>query len=309
MIDVSHQSSNARTIPILVGIVIVLALVTSLTGLFWQGGDAPTSFTTIHGATVEIHGSGIYRYDSITRAEANRGADVVTLAIALPLLILSLVLFRRGSMRGTLMLFGSLVWFLYLSTSLALGAAYNELFLVYVALMSASLFAFVLVFRSIDLHEFGMHFSGVPQRGLAIFMMLAGVVTLVIWLEAPLLSLARGEAPPILEQSTTLITHALDLAIIFPAAVLAGWLILRGNPLGYVMSTPLLVLLALLAPMITLQTIFQVQAGVEIPLGVAIGPIGGFLVFALVAIWFVIRLLGSIPGDSLADSGTQPAHV
>jgi hypothetical protein len=51
-----------------------------------------------------------------------------------------------------LVLTGALTWFLYVGASYALGAvAYNNLFLIYVALFSASLFAFVLALTSIDI--------------------------------------------------------------------------------------------------------------------------------------------------------------
>ncbi len=292
--DASDDSSIGaiRTLSALSGVIVVLALITALTGLLWQGGGAPESFTSIHGEVIDIYGSGIYRNDSVIRATANKGADAVTLALALPLLVVSLVLVRRRSLRGRLLLFGVLVWFLYNSASLALGTGFNELFLVYVGLMSASLFAFVLAFRSIRPEELARQLgSGPPRRGLTIFMFLIGLVTLVVWLEAPLTSLIRNQPPGVLEHSTTLITHAIDLAIILPAAILAGLLILRRDPLGYVMSIPLLFIVSLLAPMITLQTLFQLDAGVDIPVGMMIGPIGGFMAIGVIAIWLLVTLL------------------
>jgi hypothetical protein len=44
------------------------------------------------------------------------------------------VLYRRGSLRGRLLLIGILTYFLYVYASIAFGAAYNALFLVYVGL-------------------------------------------------------------------------------------------------------------------------------------------------------------------------------
>lgn len=45
---------------------------------------------------------------------------------------------------------GALAYFLYVYATLALNAAYNDLFLVYVALFSASFFALAAVVASID---------------------------------------------------------------------------------------------------------------------------------------------------------------
>jgi len=42
-----------------------------------------------------------------------------------------MILYQRGSMGGQLLLTGTLGYFLYLYASMALGAAYNRLFVVY----------------------------------------------------------------------------------------------------------------------------------------------------------------------------------
>jgi hypothetical protein len=279
----------------LAGLIVALSLVAATAGLVWRGGDAPATFTTIHGETVELHGEGLYRYDSIFKAGANRGADLLTLVAGIPLLIVTTMPYRRGSLRGALLFLGSIVWFLYLYGSLALGTSYNNFFLIYVVLFSASLFAFIIAFQSIDRRSLPAHVtSRVPRRGLALFMIVSGLVTLGVWLVEPLTALVQDEPPGLLEHSTTLVTHALDLAIIVPAALLAGYLILRHDPLGYLIAFSLIVLEILLAPMIILQTLFQLSAGVTFTTGEMVGPIGGFLVIALIAIWFLVALLRGI---------------
>ena len=85
-----------------------------------------------------IHGEGLYRYDSLFTGAGNRGVDAVTLLLGVPLLLLALDRYRRGSARGALLLLACLGYFAYVFTSMAFGVAWNELFLVYVALLSAS---------------------------------------------------------------------------------------------------------------------------------------------------------------------------
>ena len=73
--------------------------------------------------------------------------------------------YRRGSLRGALLLTGTLGYFLYVYASMALGTVvYNELFLAYVVLFSASLFAFVLALTGID-HGDGRTVLGRTTRG------------------------------------------------------------------------------------------------------------------------------------------------
>ena len=67
----------------------VAAGVGSLLGLF--GSAHPVSFTTVRGEVVDLFGAGLYRYDSVFSGAGNRGTDVVTLVIALPLLALSVL--------------------------------------------------------------------------------------------------------------------------------------------------------------------------------------------------------------------------
>jgi hypothetical protein len=210
-----------------------------------------------------------------------------------------------------LLLVGTLVYFLYVYASLALNAAYNNLFLVYVALFSASLLAVVLASTSIDLVALQAHFRpSLPRRSPALFMFASGLVTLLIWL-APLLSaLFQGQPPELLGSSTTMVTDALDLGIITPATIISGVLILRRAPLGYLIACALLVLEILLAPMIAAQMISQVISEVTFSTGQMVGPIAGFSILALAAAVVTAALLRSISDSAQVQAiPLQPAHT
>jgi hypothetical protein len=278
-------------------LIAVLAAVAAGAGLFYDTSGSSYEATSVRGETVELHGRGLYHYDSIMKAAAHRGTDVLTLAIGIPLLVGAVAFHRRGSLRGTLVLMGTLVYFLYVYASLSLGAAYNHLFLLYVALFGGSLVAFTLTFTSIDPRHLARRMSSsIPRRGPAIFMIFSGVVTFAVWLMDPLAALLADETPELLEASTTLVTHALDIAIIVPAALAAGVLILRGSAMGYMIAISLLVLEIMLAPMIALQTVFQLSAGITLTTAEIIGPIGGFVTIALIAVWVLAVILGNVEG-------------
>ena len=91
-----------------------------------------------------------------------------------------------------------------------------------------------------------------------------------------------------------------DLAVITPATLLTGLMLLRGEPVGYVMAFSLLVLEAMLAPLIVAQTVSQLSAGVSFTPGQIIGPMIGFAVLAVLAVWFLSTLLRGIPEGSQA---------
>jgi len=279
----------------LAGLIAGLALVAAAAGLFWQVGTAPTTATTIRGEVVQLFGWGLYRYDTLFAGAGSRGTDAVTLLLGVPALGTAAALYRRGSLRAGLFLAGMFGYFLYVYASYALGTvAYNEFFLVYVAVFSASFYG--LVALSMSLARQGALTPvapRLPRRGPAAFMAVGGLVTLVVWLEPIVGALLQGQTPGPLGAQTTLFTHGLDLALIVPACFLSAWLIGRRDPLGYLIAFPLLGLILLLGPVIAAQTVSQLAAGVTFTPGEIIGPIGGFGLVAVFAIWVVVALLRS----------------
>lgn len=277
---------------VLSSLVALLAAIAAATGLFLKDDGAPFLFSTLRGQTAQIFGQGLYRYDTLFLGAGFRGQDAVVLFLGVPLLVISIVLYQRGSVSGQLLLTGTLGYFLYLYASMALGASYNKLFPLYIVIFSASLFTFIQVFSSVNLDLDASQIpAGLPRRGLAIFMFAAGFVTLVVW-GAPLVAaLIKGGPPDKMDSYTTMITYALDLAIITPATFLCAVLVLRGDPLGYVIAAPLLTLLVLLTPQIILSTVFQKSAGVPFTMGEMIGPFTGFVVLGLIAAWLLVAIL------------------
>ncbi len=281
----------------------LLALVYAGLGLFWQDAGSPFSFTTLHGQTVQIHGQGIYRYDTVLAAAGNRGTDAVTLLVALPLLVVASLLYRRGSLKGGLLLAGALTYFLYNSLSLAFGAAYNNLVFLYIAAFSASLFAFILACTAIDLPALPGHIlPRMPHRGIAAFLCFAGIATAFIWLSDMAPAMAQGRAPLILASYTTVFTYVFDLAVITPATVLAGVLMLRRAPLGYLLAPVLMILCTLVGVAVIGQTTFQIRAGIVFNPGQFIGLIGSWIVMGVVAIGLTIAFFRNLSETPIASS-------
>ncbi|NTW04447.1 MAG: hypothetical protein HGA19_24820 [Oscillochloris sp.] len=294
----------------LAALIAVLALIAAGAGLFWQEAGGPLTFTTLRGQTVELYGRGVYRFDTRFQGAASRGTDLVTLVLGIPLLLVATLRYRRGSLRWGLLLVGTLVYFLYVYASLALNVAYNNLFLVYVVLCSASLFALILAYHATDLPALQAHFlPSLPRRGPALFMLASGLVTLMIWLGPLLSALLQGQPPALLGSSTTMVTDALDLGIITPATIMAGVLILRRAPLGYLIACSLLVLEMLLAPLIAAQTVSQVLAGVSFSTGQIVGPIAGFSILALAAVVVTAILLRAISDSAYVPAAVQVART
>ena len=56
-----------------------------------------------------------------------------SIAVALPLLVWSVLAYRRGSTRGSVLLLGALTWFLYVHADVRTRDGFDELFVVYIA--------------------------------------------------------------------------------------------------------------------------------------------------------------------------------
>jgi hypothetical protein len=274
----------------------LLALAATAGGLFWPRTGEPFSFTTLRGDEIEITGRGLYRYDWAFRAPILRGTDAVMLFVGVPLLIGTLWAARRGGLRSRLLLTGLLGVFLYNAASVAFGVAFNPFFPVYLAYFSASLFAFVLAFSSVDLAGLAAAtLPRLPRRSIASFVVVASLST-GVWLFELLPALAQGEAPASIASYTTDVTALLDLGILLPAGILGGVLLWRRRPLGVLLSCVLLTLLTLTGLIVAGQTIMMVVEGNAPSAGETALYVVPFLLLSLIAAGLLAVLLRHIAG-------------
>jgi hypothetical protein len=220
----------------LVPLIFVLTLTAVLAGL-WPGIGTPYSITNFRGEQVTINASGLYYWDTLSSAAQMQANDLVTLVLGLPLLAISFWLALRGSLRGKLLLSGTLGFILYTYITMCFGAAYNQFFLVYVAIFSLSLFAFILSMMSFDLKTLPAHFSEKLPRGwIAGLLIFAAAFLSLAWLGRIAATLAP-HAVPTLENTTSMFIQVMDLGVIVPFCILAGILLLRRNPWGYLLAS------------------------------------------------------------------------
>jgi hypothetical protein len=161
----------SNTLLVLSLLIALLGAAAAAAGIWGQGQGDPIPFTTLRGETVEIQGRGLYYYDSVSGAAQVIGGDFVTLFLAVPMLLYAVRLSRQGSLRGRLLLSGTLAYFLYTYISITFLLAYNQLFLLYTALYSLSLFAFIISLVTIDIKSLPAYFSeSTPRLPVAAFL-------------------------------------------------------------------------------------------------------------------------------------------
>ncbi len=281
-----YQSSLRWLIP-LIGI---LALAAAGTGLFYQTDGQPYSFTSHRGEEVMLYGQGLYAYETVSSVAQAKANDLVTLVLGLPLLAVSTWLAFRGSLRGQLLLTGTLAFFLYTYVSLAFLAAFNAFFLVYTALYSLSLFAFILSMMSFDLETLPGKFSEhLPRGWIAGLLFFVGAFLALAWL-GRIIPPTLGEQTPLLENATTMVIQAMDLGLILPLAVLAGILLLRRNPWGYLLASVALTKGMTMGIAVSTMGINMALQGVPDSLGILIP----FLVITLLNLVMAVILLKNV---------------
>ncbi|MDO1604704.1 hypothetical protein Q2T76_01390 [Lactobacillus sp. YT155] len=233
---------KTRTFSILIILIIVLSTMATLIGIFSNYSINHNSMTSVNGQLVELYGKGIYHNDSQTIALQARAQDSLTLILGIPILIYTTYRSLKGSTRSNLLLLGTLGYFLYSYTSYVFLAQYNHLFIIYIAIMSLSFFAFIICFSSINLNELKKSFkSKFPRKSLAIFLIFFGIMMSLRALSLILPSIFSNTVPVELEHYTSLVIQGLDLSILLPTTVLSGILLLKNAPLGYLLSIIVLI--------------------------------------------------------------------
>lgn len=277
-------------------LVAALAIVATIAGIFTFFGQRHLTFISLRGEPILIQGGGLYAYESVSGAAQAVGQDIVTLLVAVPLLLTATVLAARGSTRGVVVRAGALWYFTYTYLLMAFGGAYNPLFLVYVALYSASLFAFILSLLAIDparLHaQLGAHFA---RRAIGWLVIVIGSMLTLLWLGRIVPALINGTVPAGLESYSTLFVQAGDLGLVIPLATLTGALLLKRRPLGDLLAAVVLVKSATLGLALIAMTVMMAAAGV------AVSPVevGFFSAIAVSAIVGVVHLLSRLPGRAM----------
>lgn len=223
------------------------------------------SIVGLHGQAVKIYGKGLYQNDSVTAAAQAIPQDIVTMVIGIPLLLISLFLARKGLLKGRLLLAGTLAYFTYTYVSYTFILMYNQLFIMDVLLMSASLYAFILTMMSFDVQVLSKCFSEkLPVKYLGISTIFFISAIGLMWLKMILQPLFGGTFPAELEHYNTLVIQAMDLGIVLPAGILSGILIIKRKPFGYLLSSVITIKAITMVSAMTAMTIGQILAGIEV---------------------------------------------
>lgn len=160
------------------GIIIVLMIISSLGGLFIDN---------------------LYR-DNLFVSAVWRGNDFVTLFVAVPIFIASLLFAKRGEPWALLVWF-SMLWYTFYNYIFYLfGSAFNAFFLLYVALFTLSLYALIFGLPHLDVTGIKERFStGMRVKWISCYMLFVAAGLSVVYIMQSVNFIVTGQLPEIIE--------------------------------------------------------------------------------------------------------------
>jgi hypothetical protein len=225
--------------------------------------------------------NGLYRDNSFVTA-AWYGNDLVTLTLAVPLLIVSLLYSMRNSARSQLVWIGVLDYMLYNYAFYLFGAEFNEFFLIYVVLFTLSMFAMIFGLSSLDVDGIRLRFNvRSPVRWISGYMVFVACGLSFVYIAQSLGFIMTGQLPPIVMATghPTSVVFALDLSLLVPGLVLGAIWLWKRQPWGYVLAVALnvkgaLYTLALAIGSFTASRTGMPEAAAEMPLWIILTATG-----------------------------------
>jgi hypothetical protein len=134
--------------------------------------------------------------------------------------------------------------------------------MVYVVLLSASFFAFLLSVLSFPIKEISTFFSNrLPFRFIGGFLVFSATAIALLWLSIVVPPLLDGNIPVQVEHYTTLVVQGLDLGLLLPAAFISGVLLIRRKAYGYLLAPVYIIFLSLMMTALTAKIIAMALAG------------------------------------------------
>jgi hypothetical protein len=216
-----------------------------------------------------------------------RGTALVLLVAALPTLVVAMVLGARRSGRASVIWLGTLGYVLYNAVMFLFATPYNRLFLLYVAMLSLSIWSVIALMRSIDPHELSERLSALPARGLASYVWVVAAFNALAWLAGIVPALRSNDTPSFMDGLgvATNPVYVQDLSFWIPLMIVSAlWLWRRGD-WGYL----------LVGAILTMSVLESASIAVDQWMGHAADPDSTVVAAGLVPVFAGLAVVGLVP--------------
>lgn len=190
-----------------------------------------------------------YARETALWAAEGIGGDAVNLFGIVPLLILSGVLARRGSVPTLFIWTGTTCFLFYFYVLYAFDVHFNSLFLVYCGGLGCSFYGAVMGFQALfAAHVAELYGPRAPVRTIAAVFLFIALMAAAQWLREIIPASFSGRIPQSVTDTglPTNAVHVLDLSLVLPAFVITAVQLLRRKAPAFVLAPALLVLVILM---------------------------------------------------------------
>lgn len=230
---------------------------------------------------------GVLRGPAVMNGSA-RGTALVMLVFGLPLLAGTMYLAWTGSMRARIAWLGMTGYFAYNGVMFVLATPFNQLYLVYEAVVALSVWSAVLVVRSIDIADLGRAFSvSFPRRPIAVYLLAVATLNALAWLAGAVPGVLSTAEPAVLSGTglTSVPTYDQDFAFWIPLMFVAAIWMWRRVEWGRLIVGALL---AMAVPE-------AVSVAVDQAMGSAADPASAVASAVMAPVFATVALIGLVP--------------
>jgi len=166
------------------------------------------------------------------------GNDLVTLVVAVPVLVLSMIYAARGSARAHLLWLGSLYYMVYNYAFYVFGIPVTPLFVPIVAAFALSGVAVVLTMFRLDAEAIGRRFTRrTPARPVAVYLFYVAVMISFLWISQWVKFVMTGHLPEVNGSAEAYhVIAAVDLTFLVGMFFPAACLLWKRNVWGYLLG-------------------------------------------------------------------------
>ncbi len=228
--------------------------------------------------------------------EALRGGDLVTLTLVVPLLIVALILARRGSQRAHVVWMGTIAYAVYNYAYYVFGSRFNDIFLLHIALFSLSVFTLACALPNMDAAWIADRLrTRRSARWVGVFLATVGLLQGLLWVFVVVRNAFTGEVIQDIPVAGQHLVFALDLGLLVPSLIVAGVLLYRGHAMGFLLGGAMAVMGAAYQVNMMVGGVFQANADVP---GITAFPPESMFLTATFLLASLILLWGPTGGGS-----------
>jgi len=209
---------------------------------------------------------GTYAKETANYAAQGTGQDIINLFVVFPFLLVSAFLMNRGSRLFAIIWAGIVVYTAYSYVIYSFGLHFNRFFLAYCAVLGISVYSVILFFTGKQVKGADKWFKpSVPVKIPAFYMFTVAALFYKVWLGEIIPANISGTTPQSIIDAGLMVNpvHVLDIAIVLPAVIMAGAMLLMKKPFGFIFAPAIMVFCVFMALAIAGMAVVMKSRGFE----------------------------------------------